>query len=266
MMRAIPKMKFHRPLGLTALCLSTALMSSSVVAMDCGATEPFQCLADYTETELKRLKLSPNTDQAASFKAVGAFSVYLKAGAKAAANHWEAEALPIYDLVLVLLLADQTKDAEIAALAAEKPFAFDADGAKIKGPQAFSQMKQDLRSFYHGEEDMAYARACVSDEAFKDIIGGSAELRKGACRVPYDTQSIQRAFGLMQLLKGVSREQAVEATMQYAYRVPSCTVASAIVEVAPTPEAFGGDEETAAWKVLDMATICAAELLIGRDL
>jgi len=249
-----------------ALCAAATLMSAPSLALDCNGDAPFECLADHTAAELKRLDLKPNDDQAASFRALSAFSVYLVRGPETAAKEWEADDLPVYDLVLTLLLADQKESAEIAALAATKPFAFDADGTMIKGKDGFAQMQEDVTSFYHGQEDMAYARGCVSDEAFNDLIGGSPALREGACRVPYDTQSIQRAFGLMQLLKKLSRDQAVEATMQYAYRVPSCTVARAVIEIADTPEALGDDDETASWKILDMATICAAELLIGQDL
>ena len=243
-----------------------AFGASPALALDCSGEDPFECLADYTKAELKRLSLTPNEDQAKSFDALTGFEVYLKDGAKEAVKKWEEDGLPVYDLVLALMLADKEDEAEMAALAAKKPFAFDADSKQIKGKEAFAQMKQDVASFYHGEENMVYARACVSDEAFENEVGGSPAMRLGACRVPYDKRAVQRAFGMMQLLKDVSRDAAVEAAMQYAYRVPSCDVATAIVEIAPNSRGLGSDDETAAWKVLDMATVCAAELLIGYDL
>lgn len=259
-------MRLRRLAAPFALCIAAALLASPADAFDCDDEQSFQCLADYTAAELDRLDLEPTEDQAASFKALPSFTHYLEKGPAAAVEHWEADDLPVYDLVLTLLLADQIESAKAAALAAKKPFAFDADGAMIKGRQGFAQMRQDVASFYHGEENMTYARACVSDEAFKELIGGGPKLREGACRAPYDARSVQRAFGLMQLLKNLSRSDAVEATMQYAYRVPSCTVARAIIDIAETPKALGGDGETASWKILDMATICAAELLSGQDL
>ena len=256
----------RRLAAFAALCVAIALPASAAKDDECSDATPFQCLADHTASELKRLGIQPTEDQAASFQALPHFALYLKDGPQAAVEQWEAEDLPVYDLVLTLLLAGKDESAERAALAATKPFAFDADGAKIKGKPGFAQMRQDVASFYHGEENMTYARACVSDEAFKELIGGGPKLREGACRAPYDTRSVQRAFGLMQLLKNKSRAEAVEASMQYAYRVPSCTVARAIIDIADAPEALGGNEETASWKILDMATICAAELLGGQDL
>ena len=248
------------------IAASIALGAGPAFALECGDRDPFVCLADHTKSELKRLSLTPNDDQAKSFDALTGFDVYLKDGPTAAVKQWEKDGLPVYDLILALLLADNEDDAERVALAAKKPFAFDADGKQLAGKQALAQMEQDVAAFYHGEETMAYARACVSDEAFQEEVGGSPEMRKGACRVPYDKRAVQRTFGMMQLLKGVSRDSAVEGAMQYAYRVPSCDVATAIVEIAPNSKGLGSDDETAAWKVLDMATVCAAELLIGLDL
>ncbi len=248
--------------GLAGCFLSTTLAA----AVECEGADRFKCLSEYANAELDRLELTPNKDQASSFNALSSFDMLSDKGPEETVKQWEADGLPVYDLILTLLLANRDNDAEKAALAAEKPFSFDADSKALKGEQGLQQMREDLKSFYHGEEDMTYARACVSDEAFKDLIGGGAQMRIGACRLPYDPVNVQRAFAMMQLLKGVTRDQAVEAAMQYAYRVPSCAVASAIIEIAPTATALGSDKSTAAWKVLDMATICAAEMLTAQEL
>lgn len=234
-------------------------------ALDCTGEARFQCLSDHTRAELDRLSLTPDADQSRSFEAIAALSEYAAEGAEATVKGWEARELPIYDLILALVLAGKEEEAEKAALATDNTFAFDADGNSIGGAQGFAQMQQDVTSFYHGEEDMAYARACVSDEAFREEVGGGPEMRLGACRKPYDKRAVQRAFGMMQLMRGVARDMAVEAVMQYAYRVPSCDVATALIEIAPTSAALG-DAETATWKVLDMATVCAAEMLVGEAL
>ena len=243
----------------------TVGFAGPAAALDCKGEDRFACLSKHTFAELKRLSLTPNEDQSLSFEAIEALSGYVANGPEATAKDWQDRNLPIYDLILALLLADKAEDAQKAAFATEDKFAFDADGNAIGGEAGFAVMKQDVASFYHGEEDMAYSRACVSDEAFRDEIGGGPEMRLGACRQPYDTRSIQRAFGMMQLLKGVSRDMAVEAVMQYAYRVPSCDVATALIDIAPTSVALG-DPDTATWKVLDMATVCAAEMLTGETL
>ena len=248
------------------VCFLNSPLIVSASASNCGDGQPFTCLSEHADAELERLKLAPKADQVASFRALPEFAALLHDGPGATVKQWENNNLPVYDLVLTLLLAEDIDGARIVARAATKPFAQDADGRQISGEQALVQMKQDVRSFYHGEEDMIYARACVSDDAFADLIGGDAELRKGACRMPYDVSSVQRAFGMMQSEKGLSPDQAVEAAMQYAYRVPSCAVAKAIIGDADTPADLGGDAETATWKVLDMATICAAELLIAQNL
>lgn len=249
-----------------AVLAAIALAVSPARSLDCSGAERFACLADHASAEMARLSLSPTDDQRASFEALPALSLYVANGPEAAAKAWEARDLPVYDLILTLLLADREGDAEAAALATEKPFAFDADGKGIGGEAGYRQTREDLRAFYHGEEAMEYARACVSDEAFREEIGGGPEMREGACRVPYDPRAVQRAFGIMQLLKGVSRDRAVEATLQYAYRVPSCAVAAAVIDIMPSAEALAADAESAAWKVLDMATICAAEMLAGEPL
>jgi len=248
------------------LMVANMLNAGPASAIECKGSDEFQCLADHAKAELDRLDLNPNEDQASSFKALSAFSTFLDDGPAATTKDWEEKKLPVYDLILTLLLANRDADAREVALAASQSFASDADGKALKGEEGFAQMREDLKSFYHGEEDMTYARACVSDEAFKDLIGGGPKMRRGACRLPYDTRSIQQAFGMMQFLKGVTQDQAVEAAMQYAYRVPSCKVATAIIEVAPTATALGEDKTSAAWKVLDMATVCAAELLAPREL
>ena len=247
--------------------LMAGAMASPAQALDCGGDEPFVCLSEYAEAALSRLSLTLSSDdQRRSFNALPALEIYQNEGAEAAVKQWEEADLPVYDLILALLVADREQDARAVAMAAEKPFATDADGKGVKGQPGFRQMQQDLKSYYHGEEDMAYAKGCVSDEAFKREVGGSAAMREGACRVPYDPQAVQRTFGMMQLMRGVSLDQAVEAVMQYAYRVPSCDVAVAIVELAPSGAGLGSHKETAAWKVLDMATICAAELLQQQNL
>lgn len=246
--------------------LAAGVMAGPARALDCGGDEPFVCLSEHAEAAIARLSLPLTDTQRQSFEALPALAIYQKEGAEAAVEQWEDSELPVYDLILALLLADRARDASTVALAAKKPFVADADGKMIKGQPGFRQMEQDLKSFYHGEEDMAYAKGCVSDDAFQREVGGSAKMRQGACRVPYDPQAVQRTFGMMQLLRGLSRDQAVEAVMQYAYRVPSCDVAAAIVDLAPSSEGLGSDAETAAWKVLDMATICAAELLQEQNL
>lgn len=249
---------------LIAAALLTSL-AKPAAALDCSGDERFTCLSDHTFAELKRLSLTPDADQTRSFEAIKALSGYAANGPEATAEDWQERNLPIYDLILALLLADKETEAEAAALATDDKFALDADGNSVGGKAGFAVMQQDVASFYHGEEDMAYARACVSDEAFRAEIGGGPDVRLGACRQPYDARSIQRAFGMMQLLKGVDSDAAIEAVMQYAYRVPSCDVATALIEIAPSSSAFG-DAETAAWKVLDMATVCAAEMLTGEAL
>lgn len=258
-----------RPLSLAAALLAATALPAA--ALECGADQdPFDCLQTHAQAELSRLDLTPNEDQRKSFEALIAFDIYLDEGPEAAVAAWEAAGHPVYDLLLTLLLADQKEDAKKVALAATKSFgATDANGKDVTGEAGYEQMVKDLRSYYHGEEDMVYSRACVSDQAFKEEVGGGPKMRDGACRAPYNRRSIQRAFGTMQLMRDVSAADAVEAALQYAYRVPSCTVATAIIEVVTSPSTFGDGEdyeETATWKVLDMATICAAELLVGHDL
>ena len=233
--------------------------SSVAAAPECGEALNFPCIQDYAKSQLDRLGLMPNGDQNGSIRAIGALQTYLDGDPKAAVAAFENDGLAVYDLLFALTIARQTDDVEKAIAAAENPGIVNAKGEAPEGDDAVAQMKRDVFN-WHGDDDGPYVALCNGSEDEFTALLGSME-RKGACTAPYDARAVRRVFGVFQLRRGLSSPDAFRAVMEYAYRKGECVIASAVLEASHHWSFIGHDEETAAWHVIDVATLCAAELL-----
>lgn len=229
---------------------------------DCGGTPSFDCMKGYAAAQIDRLGLTPSADHQASLEAIGALQSYYDGGPRAAVEAFEARGLAVYDLVFALTAARHFEDVRIALAAAAEPPVTDAKGEALTGDEAVAMLKRDVFDWHGAGEDGVYTILCKGDaDAFAALMGSVPQ--ENACADPYQTLDVRRVFGALQIRRGMSSADAFRAAMEYAFREQACEIGVAVLEASYHWKAVAEDEDTAVWRIIDVATLCASELIEG---
>ena len=256
-----------RSLLAAALLAALPLPALGSSLADCDGAQAFDCIAETAQARMAALGIEPNEDQRKALKAFGTFAAMRDRGAAAAVTAIEEQEVPAYDLALALLLARKDEDAREVVTSVGMTGIYDDEGKDMPGGEAaLERVKEDVSLYYLGVDDpLVWVEACEDEAAFATKVGAMA-LFDGACRAPFEPRAVSRTYALLRLKGEGAARDVIAAGLRHAFRGPHCTLASTLVDLPRSQAGLADAAEDAAWVILDAATVCAAEQLVGESL